>query len=159
MSLDEIVLREYRDADLEEIFVLDEICFEEEFRFDRNSMRAFAEARNAISLIAETGSGEIAGFVIVHVERTAGRRRGYVVTLDVAVEFRRKGLARFLMQAAEERALAAGVGWMELHVFIGNAGAVRFYERLGYQLYTVRRGFYGAEGLDAFVYRKELAAL
>jgi len=159
MSLDEIVLREYRETDLEEIFVLDEICFEEEFRFDRTSMRAFAQSRNAISLIAETGSGEIAGFVIVHVERTAGRRRGYVVTLDVAGEFRRKGLARSLMQAAEERAVAAGVGWMELHVFTGNAGAVRFYERLGYQLYAVHRGFYGAEGLDAFVYRKDLAAV
>jgi ribosomal-protein-alanine N-acetyltransferase len=158
----EIVLREYRRGDLNEIVRLDEVCFAEAFRFDRESMRLFAEARNAISLIAES-EGKIAGFVIVHVDHTAAGWQGYVVTLDVAMEHRRRGLAERLMQAAEILAEAAGAGWMELHVFTGNEGAIRFYERMGYVRVGEQRRFYGAEikgqeDLDAFVYRKELAA-
>ena len=157
--MNEISLRNYRGLDIEAMFRLDVACFAPEFRFDRESMRVFAEERDAIALVAEKMDGELAGFVIVHVERVAAGRRGYVVTLDVAETWRRRGLARMLMREAEKRAVAAGARWMELHVFTGNESAIRFYERLGYERIAMRRRFYGAEGLDAFAYRKELASV
>ncbi|HWW97496.1 MAG TPA: GNAT family N-acetyltransferase [Edaphobacter sp.] len=141
------------------MFRLDVACFAEEFRFDRESMREFAEEGNAIVRIAEEVDGELAGFIIVHVERVATGWRAYVVTLDVASEWRQKGLGRRLMREAEACAVTAGVRRMQLHVFTGNAGAIRFYERLGYERIGERRGFYGAPGLDAFVYGKELGVL
>jgi ribosomal-protein-alanine N-acetyltransferase len=152
----EIFFRDYQATDLESMFHLDEACFAEEFRFDRESMREFAEEGNAIVRIAETACGEIVGFVIVHLERGMTGFQAYVVTLDVAEEYRRKGLAQRLMTESEASAMAAGARWMQLHVFTGNEGAIRFYERLGYGRIRVRRGFYGAAGLDAFVYGKEL---
>lgn len=155
----EIIFRDYRDTDLEAMFRLDEACFAEEFRFDRESMREFAEERNAIVRIAEEVGGELAGFIIVHVERVATGWRAYVVTLDVAAEWRQQGLGRGLMREAEACAVAAGVRWMQLHVFTGNEGAIRFYERLGYERIRVQRRFYGKAGLDAFVYGKELLVL
>jgi ribosomal-protein-alanine N-acetyltransferase len=155
----EIFLRDYRATDLDTMFRLDEACFTEEFRFDRESMREFAEERNAIVRIAEEVGGELAGFIIVHVERVATGWRAYVVTLDVAAEWRQQGLGRGLMREAEACAVAAGVRWMQLHVFTGNEGAIRFYERLGYERIRVQRRFYGKAGLDAFVYGKELLVL
>jgi ribosomal-protein-alanine N-acetyltransferase len=155
----EFFLRDYRASDLEAIFRLDEACFDEEFRFDRESMREFAEKRNAVVHVAEKVCGEIVGFVIVHVERIAAEWRAYVVTLDVAPEHRQKGLARRLMREAEACAVAAGVQWIQLHVFIQNEGAIRFYERLGYERIRVSRGYYGAAGLDAIVYGKNLSDL
>jgi ribosomal-protein-alanine N-acetyltransferase len=159
MSLAEIVLREYREADLEAICRLDEDCFAAAFLFDRKSMREFAEARNAICLVAETRHGGVDGFVIVHLDLIAAGLRGYVVTLDVAEEHRREGVASKLLLEAESRAGAVGARQMELHVFTGNEGAIRFYERMGYGRLAVRRRFYRADGLDAFLYRKELAVL
>jgi|ERR1700678_1668312 [ribosomal protein S18]-alanine N-acetyltransferase len=153
----EILFRDYRVTDAEAMFRLDVACFAPEFRFDRASMRAFAGERDAIALVAETGDGELVGFVIVHVERVAAGWRGYVVTLDVAAEWRRKGLAGRLMREAETRTVAAGARWMELHVHTENDAAIRFYERLGYERISMVRRFYGAKGLDAFVYRKEIA--
>ena len=153
-----IVLRDYRYADLEAIFRLDQICFAAEFRFDRESMQYFAEVRQAVALVADTGAGEVAGFVIVHVERASAARVGYVVTLDVAPELRRMGLAGALMDEASRRVVAVGGNRMELHVFVGNAEAIRFYESRGYVRVGVQRGFYGGQ-LDAFLYRKELSAL
>jgi ribosomal-protein-alanine N-acetyltransferase len=155
----EIFFRDYRATDLEAMFQLDEACFADEFRFDRESMREFAEEQNAIVRIAQKVSGEIVGFVIVHVEHVVTGWRAYVVTLDVAVECRQRGLARRLMREVEASAMAAGVQWMQLHVFAGNAGAIRFYERLGYERISMQKDFYGEAGLDAFVYGKELHAL
>jgi ribosomal-protein-alanine N-acetyltransferase len=152
-----MVLRDYRPSDLQAMFLLDEACFAVEFRFDRESMLEFAEAGNAIVVVAEGPGGEIAGFVIAHIEPVATVRRGYIVTLDVAEGRRREGLAALLMRAVEDRAAAAGAQWMELHVFTGNEGAIRFYERLGYARIGVRYRFYGAAGLNAFVYRKDLS--
>ncbi len=160
-------LREYRREDLESIFQLDQICFTAEFRFDRGSMRRFAEAGNAISLVAEYVTGSVtnqnpddgprlvAGFVIVHLEWPPAGRCGYVVTLDVAPELRREGLAGRMMDTAELRVKQAGAAFMELHVFAGNEAAIRFYEGRGYVRLGTQRGFYG-RGLDAQVYRKRL---
>jgi [ribosomal protein S18]-alanine N-acetyltransferase len=155
----EIFIRDYRATDLEAMFQLDRACFAEEFRFDREPIRKFAEERNAIVRVAQKVSGEIAGFVIVHVEPVVTEGRAYVVTLDVAVECRQRGLARRLMSEVEAGATAAGVQWMQLHVFTGNAGAICFYEQMGYERIRMQTGFYGAAGLDAFVYGKELHAL
>jgi ribosomal-protein-alanine N-acetyltransferase len=147
--------RQYRQEDLESIFRLDEVCFSEEFRFDRRSMKAFAADSDAVTLIAED-RGEVVGFVIAHVKRVNAECRAYIVTLDVAPEQRRRGLARELMAAVEPRAVAAGARRIQLHVFTGNGAAIRFYERLGYKPNRLILGYYGAAGLDAIVYEKEL---
>lgn len=152
----EIVLRDYRAADLDAMFRLDQECFSEEFRFDRESIQMFAEEQGAVVRLAEKIGAEIVGFVIVHLERVAKDRRGYVVTLDVAEQHRRHGIARRLMDQAEFRVATAGGRLMELHVFTGNENAIRFYEGMGYERIGIRRRFYGNAGLDAFVYRKAL---
>ncbi len=154
MGCAEVQIRRYRTDDLNAISRLDELCFSEEFRFDRESMRGFAEKRGAISLIADD-SGELAGFVITHIEKMTTGRRAYVVTLDVAFESRRSGIAGRLMQETERRAALADATRIELHVFVGNGGAIRFYEGRGYRRLGMKAGFYG-QGLDAWVYRKDL---
>jgi len=148
----EAVLRGYRAGDLEAIYALDMECFEPVFRFSRRAMRRFAEAAGAVSVVAEA-EGELAGFTIVQMEQQAG----YVVTLDVAPAWRRRGLAGRLMAEAEVRVQAAGGAAMELHVFAGNVGAMRLYEGMGYGRIGLVEGFYG-RGLDALVYRKRFKA-
>jgi ribosomal-protein-alanine N-acetyltransferase len=155
MGCTEIQIRRYRADDLEAISRLDELCFSEEFRFDRKAMEDFAEQRGAITLIAEDAAKKLAGFVITHVQKTATGRRAYVVTLDVVLESRRSGIAGRLMQETEDRAALGGATRVELHVFVENQGAIRFYEGRGYRRLGMRAGFYG-RGLDAWVYRKEL---
>jgi ribosomal protein S18 acetylase RimI-like enzyme len=82
---------------------------------------------------------------------------GYVVTLDVAEGWRRRGLARRLMEEVEARMRAAGARGMELHVSVENAGAIAFYEGMGYGRVGRVKEFYGRGG-DAWVYGKKLEA-
>jgi ribosomal-protein-alanine N-acetyltransferase len=148
--MDHIILREYRQGDLDAMYALDVECFEPAFRFSRSAMRGFAEGRGAISVLA-LSAGELVGFCVAQMEDQVG----YVVTLDVAAPWRRKGLARTLMSALEEKVSAAGGRAMALHVSTGNQAAIRLYEGIGYGRVGTAEGFY-SPGRDALVYGKRL---
>jgi ribosomal-protein-alanine N-acetyltransferase len=151
-------LREYKSSDLGAIFALDEVCFEAAFRFSERAMRQFAEARNALTIVAENeATGEIAGFSIAHVERAGNGLRAYVVTLDVAPQYRRHGLARQMMQCIEQQAAEAGCDAVALHVSVENDGAIAFYETEGYERSHLVKSFYGL-GRHAYVYWKALGS-
>jgi ribosomal-protein-alanine N-acetyltransferase len=147
-------LRAGREEDIRAMYMLDLVCFDEPFRFNLASMRRFVQHRGATVIVAES-EGKLIGFVVVHPVKRALQNIAYVVTLDVAREFRRRGLARELMQAAERQAAKAGAGAMALHVYAGNDAAVDFYERAGYVRQERVQDFYG-EGLDGWVYSKQL---
>ena len=149
-------LRDYSSSDLRAIIALDEICFEPPFRFSARVMQQFAEARNALTVVAEGEAGEVAGFCIAHVERAGKGLRGYIVTLDVAPQHRHQGLARQMMRRIEKQATDAECEAMALHVSVDNVGAIAFYEREGYERLHMVKSFYGL-GRHAYVYRKSLA--
>jgi ribosomal-protein-alanine N-acetyltransferase len=149
--MDGITLREYRPGDWDAMYTLDVQCFEPPFRFSRRAMRGFAEAKGAMTILAQA-EGDLAGFCVVQMEEQVG----YVVTLDVAARWRRQGIARTLMLEMEAKVRAAGGTAMVLHVFPGNEGAVRFYQTIGYQSLGVTEEFYGP-GRDALVYGKALS--
>jgi [ribosomal protein S18]-alanine N-acetyltransferase len=131
------------------MYALDLVCFEPVFRFSRRAMRNFAETPGAVTVLAEAG-GELAGFCVVQLEG----KLGYVVTLDVAPAWRRKGVAQRLMEEAEARIRASGGAGMALHVYTGNVGAMQFYEGIGYGRVGMAEGFYG-RGMHALLYRKQ----
>jgi ribosomal-protein-alanine N-acetyltransferase len=149
-------LRGYREGDVEAMYALDLQCFEPVFRFSRRAMRRFAEAHGATTVLAvcedAANEEELVGFAIVQMEEGVG----YVVTLDVASDWRRMGVARQLMEEMEAHVAAAGGAAIELHVFVGNAAAVRFYEAMGYDRMGLEQAFYG-RGMDAWVYGKRVA--
>jgi ribosomal-protein-alanine N-acetyltransferase len=150
-------LREYRSSDLLAMFRLDQVCFERRFRFSLHAMRDFAEAPNAISVVAEV-DGAMVGFAITEVgdelPESLGSR-AYLMTLDVDPAWWRKGVAQALMEYLEARAWELAVRRMSLHVFVGNAAAIAFYERIGFRRIGRNEGFYG-DGVDAYFYLKRL---
>ena len=150
--MDKVTLREYRPGDWQAMHALDLVCFEPVFQFSRGAMHRFAEAPGAIVVLAEA-TAELVGFCVVNMEE----QTGYVVTLDVAPTWRRRGLARRLMAEAETRLRAAGGTGMALHVSTANTAAMQFYESIGYGRVGMAEGFYG-RGLDALVYRKKIPA-
>ena len=143
-----MLFRVYEERDLEEMHALDEACFGPPFRFSLRAMRRFAGADHAATILAEE-DGRLAGFVVAHRVQDAV----YIVTVDVAEEYRRRGVGLELMQRAEQA--FAGVRRVDLHVYTGNEAAIRFYERMGYRRTGVAPGFYGRD-LNGWVYAKAL---
>lgn len=150
-------IRSYRREDLDAMVALDERCFAPVFLFDQRSMRRFAEAPRARTIVAEVSPGVFAGFVITHLELSSkGFFQGYCVTLDVAPEQRGIGLGAELLRHAEEAMAARDAVQMILHVHTGNEAAIAFYSRQGYIFKRRVFDFYGP-GLDAFVYAKPIS--
>ena len=81
------------------------------------------------------------------------------VGLMVALDFRRRGVGRALMLAAEDWARSVGVRKIELHVFPHNTGAIALYDELGYRREGVRLGQYrrGTTYVDAILMAKDVS--
>ena len=147
----------YRPGDYEAMHSLDLRCFEPAFQFDLATMKQMAEDTSAIVVVAERfATHEMTGFVILHLLRSDTRKDAYVVTLDVAPEERRAGIATLVLTHAEQQARVAGAHRVALHVAVDNKPAIQFYERQKYVKAGVAKSFYREAGLDAFIYAKQL---
>jgi ribosomal-protein-alanine N-acetyltransferase len=152
-----ISYRSYRSGDTDAMYALDVVCFERPFRFSRRSMRGFAEDSSARVVVAEENEA-LVGFVIVQIEPAERGLSGYIVTLDVDPNHRRRGVAGSLMCEIEAQVTAEGCASLMLHVFVDNAGAVRFYTGQGFLRLGRVKAFYGS-GRDAWLYQKDLTDL
>jgi [ribosomal protein S18]-alanine N-acetyltransferase len=171
-----VIIREYRPADFERLLAIDHAAFVPALAYSRSELRYYVLARRGRTLVAETaagdqrddgaggaggdgsagagGAGEVVGFVIA---RCAQRGWGTVVTLDVAPAWQRRGIGGRLMAAIEAWLAAQGVRVVSLETPADESGASQFYERHGYQLGTLLRGYYHGR-VDAFAMFKRLAA-
>ena len=151
-----IDLRRYRSADLAAMVAIDAVCFDPDFLFGRPLMQRLAEAAQAMTLIAETPDGEVAGFTIAHCEQASAPETAYLVTLDVLPAMQSQGIGTLLLSKAEQLICNGGALQMDLHVYTENHAAIGFYERQGYTRRSHVKRFYGRHGRDAFLYSKRL---
>lgn len=144
--------RDYRAADFESVWKLDQSCFAPGIAYSRAELRAFLSRRTAETIVVESG-GRIVAFVF---GCRRGRTEGHVITLDVAAPARRQGLGRQLLTELEGRFRDIGVRRVRLETATDNAAAIAFYERLGYKKVAHSPDYYGS-GLHAWEMEKVLA--
>jgi ribosomal-protein-alanine N-acetyltransferase len=75
----------------------------------------------------------------------------HVLNIAVALEARRRGVGRALMDQAAARAREAGAVVATLEVRRSNAAALAMYRELGYRQVGIRPNYYVDEGEDAIV--------
>ena len=134
-----IRLRDFRSGDLEDAYRLDQDCFEPGIAYTRGQIREFLSRPDAIGIVAEIGEG-LAGFAIGHRSGT----RGHIVTIDVPAGRRRQGVGRALLRELVRRLEELGASRIRLEVDLRNAGAIRFYDSLGFREGRRLRGYYGS---------------
>jgi ribosomal protein S18 acetylase RimI-like enzyme len=122
-----------------------------------DAYRVFYEQRSDIGAARRFVSSQLAaGTSVFYLARTGERAAGFVrlypVWSSIAVrpawiledlyvdpELRGRGIARALMRASQEHAVASGAGEMSLETAIGNLPAQSLYESMGYER---ERAFY-----------------
>lgn len=127
------------------------LLLEEAFREDLGALHAWARIpllRNVGAAVMATAfmpmsTENLRGFVYEENGRILGNvtltlddsraARWMISNVAVAEKFRRRGLARQLMQAAIDEARARNARWLILNVRPWNDGARRLYEALGFQ--------------------------
>jgi ribosomal protein S18 acetylase RimI-like enzyme len=103
-------------------------------------LQRVAERSGAI-FVAEH-SGEVVGFIACYVKDTqslietaAYSRYGYVSDLDIAAEWRGRGIAQRLLAAAEQHLAQHGVARLRIGVLAANIAAQRAYAKYGFAPY------------------------
>jgi ribosomal-protein-alanine N-acetyltransferase len=97
----------------------------------------------------------LAGYVIVsrHVDAW------HVMNVAVDEPWRRQGLAQRLLERVFEETVDDGTRGYTLEVRVSNHGAIRLYERLGFQPTGIRRGYYTDNREDALIMWRDAVPL
>jgi ribosomal-protein-alanine N-acetyltransferase len=126
---------------LDKLFDIEKQCFTSE-AFSRQQISYLLTDYNTVSLVAKV-FGEIAGFVILQLENQDDTVFGHIITLNVAVNFRRKGVAQKLLFECESILKSRGVVECRLEVRQDNNAAIKLYKRLGYVEVGLLERYYG----------------
>jgi ribosomal protein S18 acetylase RimI-like enzyme len=147
--------RPYTRADFDELYGIEEICFQPPERFPRRYLRRLLESADSATWMAEE-DGRIAGFAVADCgRRDEGGPFAYIETIEVLPEMRGRGIGGELLRRIDESARERGAGAIWLHVESQNAGAIRLYEAHGY-VCEGRRDNYYADGRAGLIFRKTL---
>jgi [ribosomal protein S18]-alanine N-acetyltransferase len=162
----EFTLRDYRAADFEILWSIDQRCFPPGIAYSRRELGIYIGHPRSFTLVAEAsahnsqdpppeemrpGDRGIVGFLVAE----SGRRVGHIITIDVLPIARRSGVGSKLMLAAEERLRAGSCRSVYLETAADNVSALAFYKRHEYFLVKTVPGYY-SNGMDALVLQKEL---
>ncbi len=144
-------LREFRPADLQPLYEIDQACFPPGISYSMEELAAFIDSRESKTWVA-VEDDTIAGFLIGDQEPD---RVGHIVTVDVLEPWRRRGVGRALMQAVEVWARESGLRLIYLETAQDNLVAQRFYEAIGYEKVDEIHDYY-RKGVAAWVMAKRL---
>jgi len=139
--------------DLMNMVDLERECFTTEAYTERQ-MRDLLESPNAIAFLAKVDA-DIAGFVISLVEDFEGAELGHIVTIDVAVKHRRRGIGLTLLEAAEDALSQRKARTVYLEVRADNASALQLYRKQGYVKTEILENYYSS-GIRALRMTKQL---
>jgi ribosomal-protein-alanine N-acetyltransferase len=133
-----LIIRNFRDADLEALCEIDRICFPEYIAFTRAELICHLNNPRSITRVGE-GLGRILGFAMAQIERP---HCAHVITLDVIPGVRHRSIGTSLMNTLHREFRKEGVGTAILEVSTQNLPALRLYEKLNYRYIEMLSGYY-----------------
>jgi ribosomal-protein-alanine N-acetyltransferase len=125
---------------LDQLYRIEEQCFDEE-AFSKRQIAYLLTDYNTIALSAKANN-DIAGFIIAQVE-TDDIEYGHIITLNVAQNYRRKGVATELLQEIGDLLKQRGISECRLEVKEDNHAAIKLYHKLGYETICKLDRYYG----------------
>ena len=159
-----VKLRRGRRSDLDALVALEHALFDSQFFaghvIARASFRRLLASPGATFLVAEARKqigaqigAQVGAYVLVLYRANSGAARIY--SIGVAARFRRRGLARSLVAAAEKDAVRRGRKAMRLEVRADDRGIIALYESSGYRRIGRAPGYYNGR-VDALRLEKVL---
>lgn len=127
-------------GNLERLYTIEKECFSNE-AFTKRQISQFLTDYNSVSLIA-IDDDQIVGFIIAIIYPERRSSSGHVITLDVSLSHRRKGVGTMLLEEMESIFIQKGVQVSVLEVREDNVPALSLYGKLGYREAGRLRNYY-----------------
>ena len=142
----DIIIRKMTESDIPDIERLEQICFTADAWSGESFLYRIENEDVFRSFVAECG-GEFCGYITV----SSQFEEMYIDSVAIAPEFRRKGIARMLINNAVEECRPERT---LLEVRVSNAPARALYKSLGFHEIAIRKRYYDDPVEDAIVMEK-----
>lgn len=126
---------------IDKLSQIEEQCFDQE-AFTKQQISYLLKDYNTIALVARINN-EIAGFIIAQVEIDSNRLFGHIITINVSIAYRRKGIGTRMLREIEQILKQKGITECQLEVREDNSGALKLYRTNGYQKIGKLENYYG----------------
>jgi len=126
---------------LERLYQIEKECFVEE-AFTKKQISLLLTDYNSISLVAKENE-EIVGFIVAMMYPDGKTINGHILTIDVSLPHRRKGVGQMLMREMEKIFTQKGVQICLLEVREDNVAAIGLYHKFGYEEIGRLENYYG----------------
>ncbi|MGD6851256.1 MAG: GNAT family N-acetyltransferase [Candidatus Bathyarchaeia archaeon] len=153
-------LRKFAPDDLQAVMQINRVCLPENYTdfFFVDLHQRFPE-----TFVVAVQDGRIVGYIMCRIEVGLSNfgfgglvRKGHVVSIAVLPQYRRKGVAKAIINRALKgmEYYKAKQGFLEVRVT--NDFAISLYKNLGFEITRTISGYY-SDGEDAYVMTKKLA--
>ena len=140
-----LTIRPMKEADLDQVMVLDVLCFPSPWS-KATYLSELARGRGAYYLVAEQ-DGKVVGYAGSWI---VGKEM-HITTIGVDPDCRRTGMGEKLMVAFVREAQRRNLEEITLEYSVSNAAAEALYEKFGFAREGLRKGYYQDTGEDAVV--------
>jgi ribosomal-protein-alanine N-acetyltransferase len=138
--------------DIDRLLELNLRCFRQGENYTKHTFNYLLTQPQSLGLMAETPSGEMAGFVLL-MNNPDGA--AHITTVGVAPEHRRRGIAKKLITELESLLRKKSASTIVLEVRVGNRAAQDLYTHAGYSI-VKRMIRYYHNGEDGYLMMKSL---
>lgn len=145
-----IIIREMHIKDIDEVLIIENLCFTMPW-----SKKAFEEDLNKNKLskyIVAEHNKDVVGYIGVW--RILDE--GHITNIAVHPKFRKRGIARALMENLIQILKRESIIKMTLEVRASNVPAINLYNQLGFKPEGIRKAYYEDNKEDALIMWKEL---
>lgn len=146
------VLRALDERDLDALEDIERLSYPSPW--SRSMFAAELQKPGALAVGAYRASGALVGYAIVSRYVDAW----HLMNIAVTPEFRRRGIAKALLERLFEVTATDPRRGYTLEVRVSNADAIRLYEHLGFEARGIRRGYYTDNREDALIMWREATA-
>lgn len=137
---------------LDEVVALNARCFVKGENYNHNTFGFLLNDARNISYMVVTEGGKMVGFIFI---MRAHDDSGHITTIGIAPEHRRRGLAKKLLDHAEESLRKKGFSSVALEVRVSNHAAQELYLQSDYVIVQTLKSYYN-DGEDGYLMMKAL---
>jgi ribosomal-protein-alanine N-acetyltransferase len=152
------VVREFQKEDIDDVMRINQTCLPENYP---SSFFLGLHTHAPKAFLVALEDGKIIGYIMCRIERGISSfkrafpvKKGHIVSVAVLHDYRHRGIGTDLIKLGMDGMVSYGATEFFLEVRKSNVAAVIVYEKLGYEVGRVLKGYY-RDGEDAYLMVKQ----
>ena len=150
IPLSDILIDRMQYEDLKEVMEIEKEAFPDPWHVSFFKRQLHPRKKHMHLYVARL-QDKVIGYVVFYLNFG----EGHILNIAVAIEHRRRGVAKLLLTFALEYIETNAADVVFLEVSVNNSAALHLYKQFGFEVYGQRKRYY-SDGSDAYVLRKHL---